>query len=159
MQQLHFLSKANIQKGEKVLINGAAGSIGTFGVQIAKSLGAEVTAVDSTVKLDLLRSIGDDRVIDHTQEDFTINSETYDVIFDVVGKSSYSRSLRSLKQGGRYLLANTGPIHMLRALWTSMTSNKKVIFELANPGTKDFNFLRELRREMSSSLWRMRIRR
>src|SRR6266568_4077655 len=105
---LSFLlsDKGHIQSGQKVLINGAGGGVGTFAVQIAKSFGAEVTGVDSTRKLDMLRSIGADQVIDYTQEDFTKNGETYDVIFDVVGKSSFSRSVRSLKQNGRYLLGN-----------------------------------------------------
>ncbi len=144
LNALHYLRKGNIQSGEKVLVNGAAGNIGSFAVQIAKSFGAHVTVVDSSEKLDMLRSIGADHVIDYTQEDFTKNGETYDVIFDVVGKSSYSRSVRSLKQNGRYLLANTQLTQMLRGLWTSMISSKKVIFAFANPKTEDLIFLKEL---------------
>src|SRR5688500_10331453 len=106
LEALHFLRKANIQRGQKVLIIGAGGSIGTFAVQLARYFGAEVTGVDSTRKLEMLLSIGADHVIDYTQEDFTKSGETYDVIFDVPGKSSFSRSIRSLKQHGRYLLAN-----------------------------------------------------
>ena len=144
LNALHFLRKGNIQSGQKVLINGAGGSIGTFAVQLAKSFGAEVTGVDSTRKLDMLRSIGADQVIDYTQEDFTKSGQTYDVIFDVVGKSSFSRSVRSLKQNGRYLLANPGLSQMVRGLWTSIRSSKKVIFGAASQKTEDLIFLKEL---------------
>jgi NADPH:quinone reductase-like Zn-dependent oxidoreductase len=101
-------NKGQIQPGQKVLINGASGGIGTFAVQIAKSSGAEVTGVCSTRNLDMVRSIGADHVIDYTQEDFTQSGETYDVIFDIVGKGSFSGCIRSLKQNGRYLTANPG---------------------------------------------------
>jgi NADPH:quinone reductase-like Zn-dependent oxidoreductase len=144
LEALHFLRKGNIQSGQKVLIIGAGGSIGTFAVQLARYFGAEVTGVDSTGKLDMLRSIGADQVIDYTQEDFTKNGETYDVIFDVVGKSSFSRSLRSLKQNGRYLLANPGLTQMVRGPWTSMISSKKVLFGAASQKTEDLIFLKEL---------------
>ncbi len=144
LNALHFLRKGNIQSGQKVLIYGAAGGIGTFAVQIAKTFGAEVTAVDSTRKLDMLRSIGADHVIDYTQEDFTQNAETYDVIIDVVGKSSFSRSVRSLKQNGRYILGNPRLSGMIRGLWTSMISSKKVIIALAGYRTEDLIFLKEL---------------
>ena len=144
LEALHFLRKGHIQSGQKVLINGAGGSIGTFAVQLAKSFGAEVTGVDSTGKLDMLRSIGADQVIDYTQEDFTKGGETYDVIFDVVGKTSFSRSVRSLKQNGRYLLANAGLSQMVRGRWTSMRSSKKVILGAASEKTEDLIFLKEL---------------
>ena len=143
---LSFLlsDKGHIQSGQKVLINGAGGGVGTFAVQLAKSFGAEVTGVDSTRKLDMLRSIGADHVIDYTQEDFTKSGETYNVIFDVVGKTSFSRSIRSLKQGGCYLLANAGLSQMVRGLWTSMTSSKQVIFRTASEKTEDLLILKEL---------------
>jgi 2-desacetyl-2-hydroxyethyl bacteriochlorophyllide A dehydrogenase len=144
LEALYFLRKGHIQRGQKVLINGAGGSIGTFAVQLAKSFGAEVTGVDSTEKLDMLRSIGADHVIDYTQEDFTKGGETYDVIFDVVGKTSFSGSIRSLKHNGRYLLANAGPSQMVRGRWTSMRSSKKVIVGAASEKTEDLNFLKEL---------------
>ncbi len=144
LEALHFLRKGNIRSGQKVLINGAGGSIGTFGIQLAKHFGAEVTGVDSTGKLDMLRSIGADHVIDYTQEDFTKSGETYDVIFDVVGKSSFSGSIRSLKQNGRYLIANPKLLKMVRGLWTSRRSSKKVIFEYASRKTEDLIFLKEL---------------
>ena len=148
LDALHFLTKANIQSGQKVLINGAAGSIGTFALQLAKYFGAEVTGVDSTKKLDLLRSLGADHVIDYTQEDFTKNGETYDVIFNVVIKSSYSRNLRSLKKNGRYLLVNpAGLSQMLRGLWTSITGSKKVISAFASANAEDLMFLKELAEE------------
>ena len=142
LEALHFLRKGNIQSGQKVLINGAGGSIGTFAVQLAKYFGAEVTGVDSTGKLDMLRSIGADQVIDYTQEDFTKSGQTYDVIFDVVGKSSFSGSIRSLKQNGRYLLANPGPGVQRRR--TSRRSSKKVILGGASYKTENLIFLKEL---------------
>src|SRR5687767_7056521 len=144
LEALHFIRKGNIQRGEKVLIIGAGGSIGTFAVQLARHLGAEVTGVDSTSKLEMVRSLGVDHVIDYTQEDFTKSHETYDVILDVPGKSSYSRSIKSLKQNGRCLLANPGLSHMLRGPWTSIRSSKKVIFGAGNQKTEGLIFLREL---------------
>ena len=144
LEALHFLRQANIRSGEKVLINGAGGSIGTFAVQLAKSFGAEVTGVDSMLKLDMLRSIGADQVIDYTQEDFTNNGQTYDVILDVVGKTSFSRCIRSLSQNGRYLLANPGLSQMVRGPWTSMRSSKKVIIGAGSQKSEDLIFLKEL---------------
>jgi NADPH:quinone reductase-like Zn-dependent oxidoreductase len=144
LESLHFLRKANIQRGQKVLINGAGGSIGTFAVQLAKHFGAEVTAVDSTEKLDILRSIGADQVIDYTEEDFTKKNQTYDVIFDVVGKSVSSRSIKSLKKKGFYILANPSISILVRGLWTKITSSKKVITGLTSYKTKDLIFLKKL---------------
>jgi NADPH:quinone reductase-like Zn-dependent oxidoreductase len=141
---LHFLRKGDIQRGQKILINGAGGSIGTYAVQLAKYFGAEVTAVDSTKKLKMLRSIGADHVIDYTQEDFTKKGETYDVIFDVVGTISFSRSDGSIKQDGIYLLANPGLSQLVRGFWTRMTSSKKVVLQASSPTTEDLIFLREL---------------
>jgi NADPH:quinone reductase-like Zn-dependent oxidoreductase len=144
LEALHFLQQGNIQSGERVLINGAGGSIGTIAVQLAKYYEAEVTGVDSTNKLDMLRSIGADHVIDYKLEDFTTSSRTYDVIFDIVGKSSFSRSILSLNQNGRYLLANPGLSQMVRGRWTSMTSSKRVIVGAASGKTEDLLFLKEL---------------
>jgi NADPH:quinone reductase-like Zn-dependent oxidoreductase len=144
LNALHFLRKANIQPGQKVLVNGAGGSIGTFGVQLAKYFGAEVTAVDSTEKLDMLRAIGADHVIDYTREDFSQNGEKYDVIFDVVYRSSFSHCIRSLKPEGCYLMANPSPVKMLRGLWISATSGKKVIFEFAGEKAEDLTYLAKL---------------
>jgi NADPH:quinone reductase-like Zn-dependent oxidoreductase len=147
LEAVHFMKKANIQSGQKVLINGAGGSIGTFAIQLARYWGAEVTAVDSTEKLDMLRSIGADHVIDYTQEDFTKNGETYDVIFDVIGKSSFSRSVRALTQNGQYLLGNPRLFQKTRGRWISMRSSKKVIAWASRSGSEireDIKFLKEL---------------
>jgi NADPH:quinone reductase-like Zn-dependent oxidoreductase len=144
LEALHFLRRGNIQSGQKVLIIGAGGSIGTFAVQLARYFGAEVTGVDSAGKLDMLRSIGADHVIDYTQEDFTKSSKSYDVIFDVMGKGSFSGSVRSLKQNGRYLLGNPGLSQMIRGRWTSMRSSKSVITGAASQKTEDLLFLKEL---------------
>ncbi len=143
-EALHFLRKGKIKSGQKILINGAGGSIGTFAVQLAKHFGAEVTAVDAMGKLDMLLSIGADQVIDYTQEDFTKSGEVYDVIFDVVGTISFSRSEKSITQNGTYLLANPLGSQMVRGPLTRMTSSKKVIMQTASPTTQDLFFLREL---------------
>ncbi len=144
LHALNCLRKGNIQSGQKILIIGAGGTVGTLAVQLAKSFGAEVTGVDSTGKLETLRSIGADKVIDYTQEDFTKNGETYEVIFDVVGKSSFSDCIRSLKEKGFYLLGNPGLSQQVRGLWTSMTSSKKVTGGTVSYKTEDLVFLREL---------------
>jgi NADPH:quinone reductase-like Zn-dependent oxidoreductase len=145
LEALHFLKIAAVQPGERVLINGAGGSIGTYGIQIAKHFGAEVIAVDSAGKLEKLREVGADQVIDYTQQDFTQNGQRYDVIFDIIGKSPFAASIRSLNPGGRYLIANpTGLIQLVRGKWTSRQSDKKVIFEMTNPTAQDLAFLAEL---------------
>jgi NADPH:quinone reductase-like Zn-dependent oxidoreductase len=144
LEALHFLRKVKDLSGRRILILGAGGGIGTFAVQLARYYGAEVTGVDSTGKLDLLRSIGADRVIDYTRDDFTKVGETYDVIFDVVGRSSFSDSLAVLSEDGCYLLGNPHLSTMVRALWTSMTGRKKVVFGAARQRVEDLVLLREL---------------
>jgi NADPH:quinone reductase-like Zn-dependent oxidoreductase len=144
LEAWRLLRRGNVQSGETVLINGAGGSIGTFAVQIAKNYGAEVTGVDSTGKLDMLRSIGADHVVDYKKEDFTRNGQIYDVIFDVTGKSSFSRSVRSLSKNGRYLLGNPGLSHMVRGRWVSWRSSKKVVFGASGQSMEDLLSFKEL---------------
>ena len=142
---LHFLrDKGNVQRGQKVLINGASGCVGTAAVQLAKYYGAEVTGVCSTTNLELVNSLGADKVIDYTKEDFTTNGEAYDVILDMVGNVSFSRCKSSLKQKGILLAGTGGPSTIFQMLWTSMMSSKKVIAGPATERKEDLVFLREL---------------
>jgi 2-desacetyl-2-hydroxyethyl bacteriochlorophyllide A dehydrogenase len=141
---LHFLRKGNIQSGQKVLINGASGGVGTFAVQLAKYFGAEVTGVCSTTNLELVKSLGADKVIDYTKEDFTKNGEAYDIILDTVGNVSFSRYKSSLKPKGIYLAVAGGLPELVQMLWTSMIGSKKVIFGPAAEKTEDLIFLKEL---------------
>jgi len=144
LNALHFLRKANIRKGEKVLVNGAGGSIGTFGVQIAKAMGAEVTAVDSTIKKKMLHRIGADHFFDYTKEDFTKSRKTYDVIFDMVAKSSYSECVKTLNPKGRYLMANPRISDMLRSVLTSKFTDKTAIFIFAGEMEEELLALKEM---------------
>ena len=134
----------NIQSGQKVLVFGASGGVGNNAVQLAKYFGAEVTGVCSTKKLDMVKSLGADKVIDYTKEDFTKGGETYDIIFDTVGKSSVSRSKRSLKFEGFYLFTTFGLPKLVQILWLKMTSSKKVFMGTLKERTEDLIFLREL---------------
>jgi NADPH:quinone reductase-like Zn-dependent oxidoreductase len=141
---LHFLRLAKVQPGERVLVNGAGGNIGVLAVQIAKHYGAEVTAVDSAEKLDALRKIGADHVIDYAEQDYTRSTKTWDVIFDLVQKSSYSGALSVLNPKGRYIVANPLFASLLRARWTNRTSDKKVVTQFAASKPKDLVILKEL---------------
>ena len=144
LNSLWCLRQGNLQKGESILIYGASGAIGTAGVQLAKYFGAHVTGVTTTKNVALVASLGADRVIDYTDEDFTKNGETYDVIFDAVGKHSFMRSKGSLKAGGRYL-ATDKLENVVLALWTRRFSDKKVIFSLPPRYTKqDVLLLKQL---------------
>ena len=140
-EALHFLRKADIKLGKKVLIIGAGGSIGTFAIQLARHFGAEVIGVDSTEKMDMLRSIGANHVIDYTKSDYTRNGETYDLIIDVVGRRGVSRRLKLLKPDGYYFLAYAGLSHILLGIWTSITSNKKFKIESSSQKKEDLMFL------------------
>jgi len=144
LNALWCLRLADLRKGQRILIYGASGAIGTAGVQLARYFGADVTAVCNTRNVETVRSLGADRVIDYTQEDFTKNGQTYDVIFDAVGKHSFRRCKGSLKQGGSYL-ATDGLQNLILALWTSRIGDKKVIFSIPPRYTKkDVLFLKEL---------------
>ena len=144
LNALHFMRLARIQARDKVLINGAGGSIGAHGVQIAKSLGAEVTAVDSTIKEDLLRRLGADHFIDYTKENFAAMGRTYDVIFDMVAGSPYAASIRALNPNGRYLTANPRLSVMLRSVFTSRFSEKTAKFAFAQEAREDLLALRQM---------------
>lgn len=131
LNALHFMRRANIRAGEHVLINGAGGSIGAHAVQIAKSMGAEVTAVDTTIKEGMLRRLGADHFVDYTKEAFTGRGRTYDVIFDMVPRSSYSACIKALRPNGRYLSGNPRLSVMLRSLVTTRFTSKTATFAFA----------------------------
>jgi NADPH:quinone reductase-like Zn-dependent oxidoreductase len=141
---LDFLRRGKLQSGERVLVNGASGGVGTAAVLLAKHFGAEVTGVCSSTNMQLVRSLGATKVIDYTQEDFTQNGETYDVIVDTVGTAPFSRSKDSLKEGGRLLLVLSGLPDMIQIPWMSMTSGKKIIAGPAAERAEDLRFLAEL---------------
>lgn len=141
---LYFLRKGNIQRGEKVLVNGASGAVGTACVQLARYLGADVTGVCSTANVERVKSLGATQVIDYIQEDFTQNGQTYDVIVDTVGTAPFSRSKASLNERGRLLLIFATLPDMLRTPWVSMTSKKKVIAGVAFGKPEDLLFLAKL---------------
>lgn len=146
---LHLLrEKGNLQTGNKVLINGASGSIGSAAIQIAKNhFRAEVTGVCGTPRLEFVKALGADRVIDYSKEDFTQLDEQYDLIFDILGKSKFSVCKKVLKINGRYLLASFKTKQLFQMLWTKIVGKKKVICALAPGSLKDFQAVKELIQE------------
>ena len=141
---LNLLRKANIQRGQKILISGASGGIGSYAIQLAKHYGAEVTGVCGTPRVALVKALGASHVIDYTKEDFTQNRKTYDVIFDVLGKSSFSRCQNSLTENGIYLLASFKMPQLWQMLTTSMRGGKKVICALSSETPADLLYIKEL---------------
>ena len=142
---LTFLrDRARIQSGQKVLIYGASGSIGTYAVQLGRYFGAEVTGVCSTTNLEMVKSLGADKVIDYTKEDFTKSCETYDIVFDVVNKSSFSHCKSSLTQRGIYLATFPTLTFIIQMLWTSMVGSKKAVSGEASEKAEDLDLLKEL---------------
>jgi len=143
---LSLIRKAKIRSGQDVLVNGATGAIGSAAVQLLKGLGAEVTAVCGTEHVELVRGLGADRVIDCTAEDFTRDTQTYDVVLDAVGKSSFGRCKRLLKPGGIYLSSDLGPLSQnpILALITPLLRGKKVMFPIPRDNQEMVRYFREL---------------
>lgn len=140
-----LLKKVNIRKGQKVLINGASGGIGSAAVQLAKHhFGAEVTGVCGTQRLKVVKNLGADKVIDYEKEDFTKNGETYDFIIDILGKGTFSSYKKSLKNSGIYLLASFKTKKLLQMLLTAITGQKRVVCALVSPAKQDLLFVKHL---------------
>lgn len=144
LEALHFIRKSHLKNGQSILINGAGGSIGTAAIQLAKQAEAIVTAVDSTEKLNLLREVGADHVIDYTQEDFTQNSQQYDVIFDVVGKANFKDALNSLRPHGNYVIANPKFLLMVQVLLAKVTTNKNAYTGASAPRSDDLAYIKDM---------------
>ena len=142
---LFFLrEKGDIQAGHKIIIYGASGAIGTYAVQLAKHFGAEVTGVCSTANLEMVKSLGADKVIDYTKEDYAESGDSYDFILDTVGKTSFSHGKRSLKKNGVFLPVVMNLTELVQIVWTSMRGGKKVKGGVAGERVEDLEFFKEL---------------
>lgn len=141
---LNLFRKVDIRPGQNVLINGASGGIGSFAVQLAKHYGAEVTGVCGSPRLEFVKSLGADKTIDYTKEDFTQRGDSYDLILDILGKSSFSRARSSLKENGRYLFASFKTRQLAQMIWTSIADDKKVICTLAMEKSEDLLVIKDL---------------
>jgi NADPH:quinone reductase-like Zn-dependent oxidoreductase len=146
MLAFNYIKKADLQKGDEILIYGASGSIGTAAVQLAKYYGAEVTAVCNTKNLELVKSLGADEVIDYTKDDFTKTDQTYKVVFDAVGKTSFFRCKNLIKKGGVYFSTDLGFLaqNLILTLWTGIFGSKKVMFPIPKGRKQDVAFFKEL---------------
>ena len=139
---LYYLRNlGKIKSGDNILINGASGSLGTYAVQLGKYFGANVTGVCSTKNIELVKSLGADQVIDYTKEDLTKRDDTYDIIFDTVGKLTFSQSKNRLKEHGRFLMAVAGVPQYARVLWTTIAGRKKAIAGVAIVKKEDLEFI------------------
>ncbi len=147
MTALHFLQKANIQPGQKVLVYGASGAVGSAAVQIAKYLGAEVTGVCSTGNMEMVRSLGADHVIDYTKTDFSTTGVQYDVVYETVNKASVASCIAALKKNGTLVLGASMPKEMLQGTWASMTSAVKVISGVSDETAESVHFLKKMTEE------------
>ena len=139
--------KGNIRSGQNVLINGASGGVGTYAVQIAKSFGTNVTGVSSTKNLELIKSLGSDKVIDYTKEDFTRTDQRYDIVLDAVAKSSYSKCKRILNQGGIFVSTGFSPLLFIQVMSSTLFGDKKAKTVFVNSNTKDMEIIGELIKE------------
>jgi NADPH:quinone reductase-like Zn-dependent oxidoreductase len=141
---LHFVRKAKIRKGQKVLVYGASGAVGTAAIQLAKHYGAEVTGVCSTANVAMVKSIGADKVIDYTKQNFTSSDERYDVVFETVDKLSFADCMKCLTEEGTLILGASGPGNQLKGAWASVTGKRKVLFGMISEKSEDIVFLKEL---------------
>ncbi len=141
---LFFLKKVGIKEGQRVLVYGASGAVGSAAIQIAKYFGAEVTGVCSTANVELVKSLGADHVIDYTKDDFSKDLQSYDVIFDTVNKVPFATGIKRLNKNGFLILSAAGPVEMMRGAWASMTSDKKVITGVVSHTPEDIILFKKM---------------